>query len=76
MQAIRTRYIGATNTRPSYISVKSEAGERRLPASDFMHEDAAYSWAHALGWLANGETLVSGVFAGDYYWTILEHHNA
>lgn len=74
MQAIRTRYHCTTNTKPSRISAKCEAGEifvsydHRLNA-DGNHRRAMLKLFRKLGWDADHYAdMLPGDFAGDTYW--------
>lgn len=71
MQAIRTRYLPATNTLGARIQAKCEAQTVVIPldyslstegnhlaACQYLHD--LLTWAHS--------PMVGGVFAGDYYW--------
>ena len=80
MQAIRTRYYGATNSRGSRIQAKCEARTIYLPYDhalnlDGNHRAACEALMHAMGWIpehgAHYENRVGGVFAHDYYWVAL-----
>lgn len=76
MQAIRTRYHGATNTKGSRFSAKGEAKTMYFPFdysdnSGNNHESAAYAYANSLGWLNKGDTLEGGVFGHDTYWILV-----
>lgn len=71
MQAIRTRYHGATNTRGSRISAQCEAGRIYVPYNYSLnafgnHADAAVTLLRKLGWPG---TYAGGCFGNDYYWT-------
>lgn len=64
MQAIVTKYLGPTNSRPARISATADAG--RVVVSwdhaldiDGNHEAAARMLAEHLGWL-DGYTMVGG----------------
>lgn len=70
MQAIRTKYIGATNTKPSRMQAKCEA--KTIMASydhsldiDGNHEAVCKALCNQLGWLPN---VFGGQFDGCCYW--------
>jgi hypothetical protein len=70
MQAIRTRYHGATNTRGSRITATCEAGSLTLPRNysldfDQDHARVAQALVERLGWSG---TYHGGGFGDDYYW--------
>jgi hypothetical protein len=72
MQAIRTRYLPATNTKPSRMQAKCEA---RTIYLSYDHGQDGYgnhlAASRALQTLMNWDrfgTMVGGAFAGDYYW--------
>jgi len=70
MQAIRTRYHGATNTRGARITARSSGGSLTLPRNysldvDQDHARAAQALVDRLGWTG---VYHGGCFGGDYYW--------
>jgi hypothetical protein len=70
MQAIRTRYHGATNTRGSRITAACEAGSLTLPRDYSLNIDQDYArvaqaLAQRMGWAG---VYHGGSFGGDYYW--------
>jgi len=70
MQAIRTRYHGATNTRGARITATCEAGSLTLPRDYSLNIDqdyarAAQRLAERMGWSG---VYRGGEFGGDYYW--------
>jgi len=74
MQAIRTRYIGPTNTRDSRIQAKCEAKTIYMSYDhalniDENHMVACRKLADSLGW-GNGpyNTMHGGSFGNDIYW--------
>lgn len=73
MQAIRTRYIGPTNTKPSKIQAKCEAKTIYVYYDHGLNIDENHAAACAalvakLGWnTPHYPPMVSGVFAGDHY---------
>jgi len=75
MQAIRTRYVGPTNTRGSRITAKCEAGSVSVPYDDALnseqnHRAACDKLRAKLGWTTpHYGAMTHGVFDGDYYWT-------
>jgi hypothetical protein len=78
MQSIRTRYHGPTNTRPSAISAKCEAGSIRVSYDHSLniadnHKAACAKMLRKLGWDAPpyGD-MVGGEFDGDTYWVFDE----
>ena len=74
MQAIRTHYIGPSNTKGSRIQAKCEA--RTIYVSydhaldiDGNHKAAMLQLVKALGWDTDHYAdLVGGTFDGDMYW--------
>ncbi len=71
MQAIRTRYHGATNTRGSRIVAKCDAGTFSMPYNHALgiwenHATAAAILLERLSW---GKPYAGGCFGNDYYWT-------
>jgi hypothetical protein len=74
MKAIRTRYVGPTNTRGSRI-IASDGDKNSISTSyphglnsDEGHELAAYLLMQKMGW---GNHLVGGGFQHDMYWTMI-----
>ena len=72
MQAIRTRYLGSTDTKPARMSAECE--EKRIVISyedgnslDKNHACACRALVHAIGWNP-AHQMVSGVFDHDFYW--------
>jgi len=70
MQAIRTRYHGATNARGSRIVAKSEGGSIIMPYNHALniegnHAAAARLLLAKMNWSG---VYSSGVFDRDYYW--------
>jgi hypothetical protein len=70
MQAIRTRYHGATNTRGSRITASCEAGSLTMPFDYSLndegnHAKAAQLMIKRLGWSG---LFLGGQFDGDHYW--------
>ena len=69
MKAIKTKYVGATNTKPSRIVATAEGGHRVTISYDSegtqeqAHAKAAVALCQKLGW--TGE-LVAGGFADCY----------
>lgn len=70
MQAIRTRYIPASNTRGAYFKAQGEFAAIR--SANFIDKDmrenhlaAAKYYAKKMGWYG---TYVGAVFGNDYYW--------
>ena len=71
MQAIRTRYLGATNTKPARISARCAADFILTSYEDDVSSDKNHAIAHSklcfkLGWGPLG--WVGGDYAGDTYW--------
>ena len=68
MQAIRTRYLSATDTKPSRMQAKCEAGTL-VVSYDYEldlqgnHEQVAKQLSIKLDWRLGA----AGCFAGDYY---------
>ena len=73
MQAIRTRYIGPTNSRGSRIQAKCEAKTIYVSYDhalniDENHDAARQALVEAMGWDSSFYApMVSGVFDGDHY---------
>lgn len=73
MKAIRTRYSGPTNTRPSKITATDSDGNRVTvsysTAEDWgdPHEYVAYLLMQKMGW---SNELFGGGFGHDQYWTM------
>lgn len=74
MQAIRTRYHGATNSRGSRISAQCEAGKVFVPFDHDLdlegnHVAAATALRVKLGWQEKDgyQPMEVGFFAGDGY---------
>lgn len=74
MKAIRTRYIGPTNTRGSRIKASDGDGNTysmpypQTMDSDDAHEMAAYGLMAKMGW---PNVLNGGGFDRDMYWTMI-----
>lgn len=74
MQAIRTRYHGCTNTKPSRISAKCQAGTIYVSYDhslngDGNHRAACKALLALMKWEAPYYTeMVGGCFDGDWYW--------
>lgn len=78
MQAIRTKYVGPTNTRPARIYAKCDAGSYRKVYDDGVsleenHREACLLLRHKLGWLVKHgyPPMIGGDFLGDTYWVFL-----
>lgn len=73
MQAIRTRYIGPTNSRGSRIQAKCEAKTIYVRYDHALnieenHEAACKALVQSMGWTSPYYTaMCSGVFDGDHY---------
>jgi hypothetical protein len=70
MQAIRTRYHGATNTRGARITATCEGGSIQMSYDYSLdaepnHRKAVELLLKRLGWVA---VYQGGQFGGDYYW--------
>lgn len=70
MQAIRTRYHGATNTKGARFSAQCEAGRIYMPYdysldADQNHAKAAQQLVAKLGWPG---VYYGGTFEHDMYW--------
>lgn len=70
MQAIKTKYLPATNTKPSRIKAECEAGSITISYDhslniDELHQKAAKELLNKLSW--NPDFINSGSFKGDYY---------
>lgn len=77
MQAIKTKYLPATNTKPSRIKAECEAGSITISYDhnlniDELHLKAAKELLNTLNW--SPDCIRSGSFKGDYY-HILEFFN-
>ena len=78
IRAIRTRYLGHTNTLPSRIVASTDTGHREtLSTSGFdSNEEAHFATAQfladKLGW---GKFQGAGVYEGDYYWVLAHKEN-
>lgn len=76
MKAIRTRYVGPTNTRGSRITATDADGNRVSISyphqlnSDQAHELAAYTLMRKMRWECE---LVGGGFNNDEFWVMLPH---
>lgn len=69
MQAIVTKYLGATNNRPSRIKATCDAGSVTVSWNhslgiDDNHEAAALALREKLGWTQDYGTLVGGGLPG------------
>ncbi len=65
MQAIITKYIGATNTKSARVKAIAQAGSLTLSWDDELgiddnHFEVAKAFAEKFGWLKNGLCLVGG----------------
>ena len=74
MQAIRTRYFSASDTKGSRIQAKGSGGsiyvgyDHALDIED-NHRAACRALVKKLKWDANGRSpMYGGVFENDYYW--------
>lgn len=70
MQAIRTRYLPATNTKPSRIKAECEAGTITISYDynlniDQLHQKAVMKLLEKLNWKPT--FIYTGSFNGDYY---------
>ena len=70
MQAIRTKYLPATHTKPSRIKAECEAGTITISYDyslniDQLHQKAAYMLLEKLKWAP--EFIHTGSFKGNYY---------
>ncbi len=74
MKAIRTRYVGPTNTRGSRIVATDADGNKvsisypSAYSSETAHEIAAYLLMEKMGW---PNALIGGGFKNDNYWVML-----
>lgn len=74
MQAIRTRYLGATNYKGSRIQAKCEARSIIVPWDHNLdiaenHKAACQQLLNELGWKDPFyQPMVGGSFDNDYYW--------
>lgn len=79
MKAIRTRYSGPTNTKPSKITATDSDGNRVTmsysTAEDHgdPHEYVAYKLMEKMGW---SNQLVGGGFGHDEYWTMIPRESS
>ena len=63
MKAIKTTYLGATNTKPSRIKASAEGVTSKIyQAYDFSHETAALAFCEFHGW---GKNLAHGQLDAD-----------
>ena len=74
MQAIRTRYLGPTNTRPARMAAQNAHNRITLPYEDGLGTDANHKLAmEALvakaGWAP--ALMKGGEFQGDQYWVFV-----
>jgi hypothetical protein len=70
MQAIRTKYLPATNNKPSRIKAECEAGTITISYDhslniDQLHQKAAMKLLEKLNW--KPDFIHTGNFKGDYY---------
>jgi hypothetical protein len=78
MQAIRTRYLGPTDTRSSRIQAKCEAGMLTVNWDHDLdtranHETACKALLLKLDWTTPHYTpMVGGVFDDDFYWVFTQ----
>lgn len=75
-QAIRTRWIGPTNTKGSRIQASCEARTIYVECEhalnmDENHAAAARALANRLEW-GWSDRMMAGVHKGDYYWIFSE----
>jgi hypothetical protein len=75
MQAIRTRYHGPTNTRPSRMSAHCAAARVSVPVAhelnlDENHKAACDALRSKLKW--DNRPMIGGSFDGDTYWVFTE----
>ncbi len=73
MQAIRTQYVGATDTKPSRIRAACAAKAIMVSYDhgldiDGNHKAAAYKLRDLLNW--EGE-MISGTYKDDQYWVFV-----
>lgn len=72
MKAIRTRYYGPTNTRPSHITASDSDGNQVSVSYDDaetdMHSLAAHKLMEKMGWK---NEIISGGFGNDQYWVMI-----
>jgi len=72
MQAIRTRFIAATNTKGRKVAARSAGGSQVILPYNYSlepeqnHAAAALALIEKLGW---GGDFAGGSFNGDIYWT-------
>ena len=76
MQAIRTRYLPATNTKPSRMQAKCEARTITVSYNYDLdgagnHREVCENLRLKMGWDNIKSNLAGGVFAGDYYWVFV-----
>ena len=78
MQAITTKYLPATNTKPSRIVASAQAG-RLIVSCDGNygtmtgHEHAARAFAEKFGW--HGQWVGGSVRNGDSVWVCVDQRN-
>lgn len=73
MQAIRTKYIGATNARPSRMQAKCDAKTITVSYdhaldTDGNHEAVCQALLSHLGWPSN---VIGGEFDKCHYWVFV-----
>lgn len=71
MQAIRTRYLGPTNTRSARMSAQCQGGKTTIPYDDMIgldanHHQAMLALAELLQW-PQSFLAVAGTYNGDTY---------
>lgn len=70
MKAIRTSYIGQTDTRPArWKAVDGDGNKALVSASIGTAEDAVRALCERMGWAGD---LISGGFGNDEYWVWVE----
>ena len=74
MRAIKTTYLGYTNTRPSRIKASTGTGQSLTVSTsnldgntEEMHATVASRLATMLGWMRPGRYLIGGGYKNDYY---------
>ena len=72
MQAIRTRYLHASNTRPASVAAACDLLRIRVEhdfnlADEINHRRAATRLCHRLGWRI---VAGPGIYRGDHYWLV------
>ena len=85
LQAITTRYLGPTNTKPGRLVAQAEAMRSVVPWDHSLnvndnHKAAAEKLAHLMGWMDDGAQLHGGglshVKASINVWVLVQPEDA